>query len=71
MVAVAVVTLTSRGGTMKKWEKKLKVHCGTCHKFVDEDLVQFINIEEDIQGVDVETFICPYCRKEHKSKIFG
>lgn len=55
----------------KKWEKKLKVHCSKCHKFVDEDLVQFINIEEDIQGFDIETFICPYCRTEQKSKIFG
>jgi len=74
MVVMVVVILTLKDGiTMKKYKykKKVKVNCSKCHKWVDEDLTTFVDIEEDIQGADVLTFICPYCRTEQKSRRFG
>lgn len=35
------------------------------------EVKQKINIEEDIEGHDVLTYICPDCGDEHKSKIYG
>jgi len=58
------------GKNKLKYNRKPKVHCSNCPAFVNEDDVEFLNIEEDIQGVDVETFICPYCKTEQKSRIF-
>lgn len=55
----------------QKYERKPKVHCVNCKVFVNVDETEFVNIEEDIQGVDVMTYICPHCKKEQKSKIFG
>jgi hypothetical protein len=74
MVVMVAAILTSKDGiTMKKYKykKKIKVNCQTCRKWVDEELTTFVNIEEDIQGADVLTFICPYCRQEQKSKRFA
>lgn len=39
--------------------------------FVSEKEVQFVNIEEDEQGRDQLTFICPRCGEEHTSMRFG
>ena len=60
----------------KKKEKffrkpKPKVHCKDCKMFVDVDDIEFVDIEEDIQGVDVMTYVCPHCKKQQKSKVFG
>jgi hypothetical protein len=74
MVAMDVVTPTLKDLTMKdkyKYKKKINVNCTKCRKWVDEDLTTFVNIEEDIQGADILTFICPYCRTEQKSRRFG
>lgn len=58
--------------TKYKYEEKvINVHCKKCHRFIDEKLTTFVDIEEDIQGADVMTFICPYCRIEQKSRRFG
>lgn len=38
---------------------------------VSEDRVKAVDIEEDIQGRDVLTFVCPECGQEHKSLRFG
>jgi hypothetical protein len=38
---------------------------------VDEANVEFLNIEEDIQGADVLTFRCPVCGEPHKSRRYG
>jgi hypothetical protein len=54
----------------KKYQQKPKVHCSNCPAFIDEDKTKFVNIEEDIQGVDVLTFICPECKTKQKSRIF-
>ena len=54
-----------------KYKKVINVNCSKCRKWVDEKLTTFVNIEEDFQGCDVLTFICPYCRTEQKSRRFG
>lgn len=38
---------------------------------VDEQDVNCTNIEEDMEGRDVVTFICLSCNKEHKSLRLG
>ena len=52
------------------YKKEPKVHCSNCPAFVNEADTEFVNIEEDMQGVDVLTFICPNCKTEQKSRIF-
>lgn len=44
-----------------------------CREFerIPEKEVKFENIEEDIQGRDVLTFTCPFCKKIHKSLRVG
>jgi len=47
-------------------QKTVKV--SLCNQeLIDENLVEFINIEEDIQGRDIMTFRCPLCGLEHRS----
>ena len=44
----------------------------SCTKeFIDESNVEFINIQEDIQGKDILTFKCPKCNKQHESLRFN
>lgn len=38
---------------------------------MDEQLVTFINVEEDFEGADVMTFECPLCHQEHQSRRYG
>jgi len=46
------------------------VICPDCGNRWNAEEVEFINIEEDIQGYDVMTFICPECdEKEVKSHV--
>jgi len=33
----------------------------------DETTVQLLNIEEDMEGRDVVTFVCPACKQQHRS----
>jgi hypothetical protein len=63
--------------------KPIKVSCNDCKRSTDESIVElqsgslvlirdnktylFVNIEEDIQGRDVLTFVCPYCNTTQKS----
>ncbi len=55
-----------------KYEKPpVQVRCGSCDTSFDEDKVEFLNIEEDMQGRDVLTFTCPSCNKTKKSWRFG
>jgi hypothetical protein len=48
-------------------ERIIKVRCGTCKKDFNEQDVEFLNIEEDIEGRDVMTFKCPDCGESQKS----
>ena len=52
-------------------EKMIQVFCGDCQTYFDEEKVEFVDIEEDIQGHDVMTFKCPICKKEKRSKRLG
>ena len=47
--------------------KTIKVMCNDCKQSTDESKVEFVNIEEDIQGRDILTFVCPYCNTTQKS----
>lgn len=38
---------------------------------VPEKDVEFVDIEEDFEGRDVLTFVCPVCGETHKSLRFG
>lgn len=49
----------------------IEVYCGKCKQFINEDLVEVLNIEEGFDGADQMTFICPVCNEEQKSKRFG
>lgn len=51
--------------------KKIKVYCIFCKAYFDEKKVEFLNIEEDIQGRDVLTFRCPGCGRTSKSCRYG
>lgn len=53
---------------MRQDEKIVTVLCFDCNERLDEKLVKFINIEEDMQGCDVLTFECPKCKKVQNSK---
>lgn len=53
------------------YERKVKVVCSTCKGWFNEEDVEFIRIEEDMQGQDVLTFLCPTCNKPTKSLRLG
>lgn len=46
----------------------IKVYCKKCKEWKTETEVEFLNIEEDIQGRDVLTFNCPDCGSKNKSQ---
>jgi len=44
----------------------------TCnHDLIPESKVKFVNIEEDMQGRDLLTFICPECGEQHTAYRLG
>lgn len=52
------------------YEKRIKVMCSKCG-WINEKDVEFVNIEEDFQGADILTFICPMCGQKRKSHRVG
>ena len=56
---------------MRFLKKKIKVYCKRCKEWHDEDDVGFVDIEEDMQGADILTFICPVCQSMQKSRRYG
>lgn len=56
---------------VNEFEPKVQVFCGDCQTYFDEEKVEFVDIEENMQGEDVETFICPLCGKKVRSKRYG
>lgn len=48
-------------------ENKIIVRCGKCHDDFYEENVKFVDIEEDIVGADILTFVCPRCKTEQRS----
>lgn len=55
----------------KQYQKKIQVRCGHCKMWINEDKTEFVNIEEDMQGADILTFVCPDCGQTSKSRRYG
>jgi len=53
------------------YKRTIFVRCSTCKEDFDEQKVEFLNIEEDIQGRDIMTFKCPKCQTKQRSHRFG
>lgn len=52
-----------------RFDSRLFVVCKHCRQDFHTDSVEFLNIEEDIQGRDLMTFKCPTCHREEKSLV--
>lgn len=50
--------------------KKFVVLCTECSEEHETGEVEFVNVEEDIQGRDVMYFICPVTKTEAKSLVY-
>lgn len=48
-----------------------EVYCSDCAMWFSEDDITFLDIEEDISGRDVLTFICNQCKEEQRSLVRG
>lgn len=55
---------------MRRW-RPIKVKCKECDEWKDEDKTEFVDIEEDLQGRDILTFICPDCKTKQRSLRLG
>jgi hypothetical protein len=51
--------------------RPVKVILECTKEWIDESAVEFLNIEEDMEGKDLLTFKCPVCKQEHKSHRIG
>lgn len=49
----------------------MKVNCSKCHQTHRPGEIETINIEEDIQGYDLLTYICPVTKEKTKAYIIG
>ena len=47
--------------------RTIQVTCTACKKTHDEADVEFVGIEEDIQGRDLLEFVCPDCGETVKA----
>ena len=50
--------------------QKFVVKCSECGEEHDTQEVEFINVEEDIQGRDVFYFVCPITQRETSSFVY-
>lgn len=50
---------------------KVVVYCSTCQEYIDEEKVKFVDIEENMIGEDILTFICPKYKKRKRSRRLG
>ena len=50
---------------------RIRVYCKDCQKWMPENDVTFVNIEEDDRGMDVLTFDCPECKQTQRSHRIG
>jgi len=55
----------------EEYRKPIQVMCNNCEQEFDEDLVEFVDIEEDFMGRDILTFICPGCKQKARSFRLG
>ena len=60
-------------GNMKTYGEysPIVVFCEKCSEWVAEADTKFVSIEEDFQGKDLLTYICPYCKSSQKSYRVG
>lgn len=57
---------------MEIWATKNWVWCLKCLEWIDAaNKASFVNIEEDIHGIDNMTFICDKCGQESESKVIA
>lgn len=54
----------------RKFTRTIYVRCHNCGH-IDEDKVEFLNIEEGMLGEDILSFICPHCKTKQRSVRFG
>jgi hypothetical protein len=52
-------------------ERKFIVICRECSEEHITNEIEFLNIEEDIQGRDIMHFLCPITKTETKSLVYG
>jgi len=48
-----------------------RVVCELCKSEANPEKVEFLNIEEDDLGRDLFSFVCPMCKMDATSFIFG
>lgn len=63
---MAALSIMIRGGNMLSEMFVRCLECGEEHVAKD---VMFVNIEEDIQGRDLLTYVCPVTQKETKAYV--
>ena len=56
---------------MNNQNNRMKVNCSKCGETHYPGEVESLNIEEDIQGFDVLTYICPLTNLETKAYVLG
>lgn len=56
---------------MENQDLYMKVYCQYCQEYHSTDEVEFVNIEEDIYGRDVMTFICPETQETTSSNVYS
>ena len=55
----------------KPWKGEhvvIRCYCSKCREWIDESTIEFVDISEDFEGVDILTFICPTCKTEQSSR---
>jgi hypothetical protein len=57
--------------TRDEWYETVWVMTPCRNEWVSEELVEFIDISEDIQGRDLLTYKCPFCAETHTSLRCG
>jgi hypothetical protein len=60
--------MESYGG--KKMRNTFYVHCVECQDPHLTSEVEFLNVEEDMQGRDIMYFVCPNTLNESKSLVY-
>jgi len=53
------------------YEKEIKVFCRKCREWINEREVEFVDIQEGIEGEDQMTFRCPKCKTKSTSTRVG
>ena len=53
------------------FEKKYYAYCSACHEKHETCDVEFLNIEEDIQGRDIMEFKCPKTDTVQRSNVMA